>query len=258
MDSTAEAIKTWLTLPWYSQLLNFVLILGAIGFVFLCAIIAAKTIKLRIRTKKSLITTSGPETKSPKEKELELNSPIPPSLLHHRVFNLLSGAQSTSIYNIDISDYKAAIGLAFLRKCKYFTWEKELRRFITDIENAKDEVFNLTKLFIDVETEYLKLVEFTPVTLPNGIMLPRIPKIFVEKYEVDIQYFTEVAARNLEAILNSRYYSGWRERAIACLDMLCLFFSNSFIIAEESLMNLNGELDDEISKMLGASFMPHK
>jgi hypothetical protein len=262
MNGTTELLKLWLSLSLGSQIVNFVFIIISLVLVFFGIYVLVKTIKLRIKTKKAIISTSPlnkieQNNKNIKDVNLAEEENVP-SLLHHRIFNVISGTQSDSIFNIDSDNFKTAIGLTFLKKCKYFVWEKELKEFVENIENARDEVFNLTKKFVDIEKEYTRLAESTNVTLPNGIILPRVPKIFVEKYEKDNKLFKEEALRNLEAILNSRYYDGWRERAIACLDILCLVFSNDIIIADWSISMLNGELDDEISKMIGANFSTHK
>jgi hypothetical protein len=236
-----DIIKMWINSPWYIQILNFIFIIAILGAVIFTIIYVINMIRIKWNSRKGL--TIG--TKEEEEIKLidEVKKPVEqePSLLNHRIFNLLTTVQMVKSLMIDENSIKGAIGATFLKKCKFPVWEKQLKEFIQDVESGKERIYTLTSKFVDIEKEYIDLAKETPVNLPNGITLSSVPQAYVEKYEKHNLAFTNIQIKNLDAILNSRYYKTWRDRAVACLDILCLIFEMSFNIAHYAIESLNGE-----------------
>lgn len=246
-SSGARVLELWLSTPWYFQLMNFIFLVLIAGVVAVILVFIIRTINVKWSLKKGTLELNpnkeegGENEGEHKEGEDEDGHP---TLLHHRVFNVLKSIQSSSVLHIDENTIKGAIGATFLKKCKFPVWEKNLIQFMTEVEQNKSSIYSLTTKFVEIEKEFFKLAETTPVVLPNEVVLPCIPRVYVEKYERLMNQ--QIQIKNLDAILNSRYYPEWRERAVACLDMLCYFFETSFSSAVWAMESLNGDLDREI------------
>jgi hypothetical protein len=165
------------------------------------------------------------------------------TIKHHSIFEMLN-------YWINVRISKAKFGenkyhnnwAKILLKSKY---NSALINIKKTINNKSIGTFNDDILW----THFLSMIndiiqEYEEETLKKGV-----PKLFIEKFMIWHSKTRDIILKNTELICKSKYYHNNFEKIYAILNLLLTSYDVTLIDSEQTLKNLNGELDEYIQKI---------
>jgi len=251
MNNTVTATTSWFT-TWLSQapltkLIDILLLGGLFVFIMFCIYQFIKALKLKplsITSKGTTIKFSEDRTAKKSEEGL--------SLLNHKVFRLLTNAETMQFYHKeDAFTNKDLINIAFLHKCVFRSFDEELTQFVKDIEkrqgsNISDFPEVLNRIIKKYETE----AESVEIELINGQRIRGVPSVYITKFNNWNNEHMNMCKQGINETLVDTYYLTWDYRASTCLEYLYMIINMIIHDAELTLEHMNGDLTKCIDDMV--------
>lgn len=178
-----------------------------------------------------------------------------PSLVHHRLFNLLRNAMTPGFImhiNSEHCSEKQAINSTFVKDCKVKVFYDGLYEFFIDLEkHAGAGLSRLPDKITDLIEDYEREAARMPIELPGGRIIIGVPSSYMRKFNNWHTPHVKLCLSGITDALASRFYPDWWTRATVCMEYIAMAFDLTFEDAEKTLCQLNGDLEREISEMVG-------
>ena len=185
-------------------------------------------------------------TKKREQKKLDFpkNSFITKKTIkNHSIFEMLN-------YWINVRIPKAKFGknkyhndwAKILLKSKYSSALVNIKK---NINHRSIDIFNddiLWNHFLSMINDIIQ--EYEEESLKKGV-----PELFIEKFMIWHSKTRDIILKNTELICKSKYYHNNFEKIYAILNLLLTSYDVTLMDSEQTLKNLNGDLDEYIKKI---------
>jgi hypothetical protein len=180
------------------------------------------------------------------------------SFKEHKFFKLMAKALKGRVISLksryeptELQDIKNKAFSYFLFDCKTKVFNDMIEEFVDDCLcqfGNRQIVASIIKRTMNAIIEYEDRARKAQVILDKDRILLGIPEVMITRFNTWHQNHVNITLDKLETIIESQFYPSWQLKLICILDTFETIFSVTFEYAEYSLMELNGELDENLKK----------
>jgi hypothetical protein len=164
----------------------------------------------------------------------------------HNFFNLLRRVVHNGVVVQSRSEVKAQVIKSFISTYSTVLHDKMVAWVSSVVETEGQSLSDISSVKMDISSRYLELsaVSSVLITYKNRkLVLKGVPQLFLDKFQLSHQPQVLILVDQISDIVTDVFHPSWQSKLIAILDVFESIYRCNFIGLNNTIKDLNGELD---------------